>query len=71
MDQEINLKLIDFSLLQIGDKFFINRQEALNGKNEFAKIASTKNLRGMWVNSKNSRGLLEFVQYDSKVFIRK
>jgi hypothetical protein len=67
---DANLKSIDFSILQPGDKFFMSRPEAVGGGRPYAKTATTKNVQGKWVNAKDSIGITLFVPYDTKVWLK-
>lgn len=66
-----NIKTISFSLLQKGDVFYMTRQEAIDNRSALTKTESVKNLKGIWTNTKDIRGVLQFVRYDSNVFVKK
>ena len=66
-----NIKTISFSLLQKGDVFYMTRQEAIDNRSALTKTESVKNLKGIWTNAKDIRGVLQFVRYDSNVFVKK
>lgn len=70
MNEEITIKAIDFSALQIGDKFFTSRQSAIEDKIYLTKIPSIKNMSGAWANAKGPISQV-FVKYDSRVWVRK
>jgi len=66
MNDEVNVKAVDFSLIQLGGKFFMYR----TGTDEYTKMVSTKNENGTWSNAKNKVGSLLFVKYDARVWVR-
>jgi hypothetical protein len=70
MDQEHDIKAIDFATLQVGDKFFISRVDAISGAGIHSKLPTAKTPTGAWVNARNQFGCTVFVKYDSKVWIQ-
>ena len=70
MNDEINVKMIDFSILPVGEKFFMSRPAAIDDKTYYTKIPSLKSSAGAW---SNARGPLSniFIKYDARVWVRK
>ena len=67
---ELNVKMLDFSLLQPGEKFFTSRLVALDNKAYYVKTATSKTSNGSWINAKNAFGLDTFIKYDQRVWVR-
>ena len=67
MNEEVNVKAIDFSVLPVGEKFFVFR----DATDEHTKIVSVKDERGIWSNARNSIGFSCFIKYDARVWIKK
>jgi len=71
MEQERDIRVIDFESLSVGDKFFLSRNEAVSGAGIHSKLPTTKTITGTWVNSRNQFGRSVFVKYDSKVWMKR
>ena len=71
MNDEINVKMIDFSTLSKDDEFFLSRENALTKDFKWAKTDTTKDRNGHWKNAINYIGSQNFVKYDARVWVRK
>ena len=71
MNEEVIVKAVDFSLLPVGERFFVSKQTAQLNQVSFVKTESAKTLSGGWSNAKNAFGTPNFVKYDARVWVRK
>jgi hypothetical protein len=71
MNEEVNIKAIDFSVLQVGERFFPSRMLAQDDKGYCIKTETSKTSSGGWTNAKNAVGSPSFIKYDSRVWVRK
>lgn len=71
MNQELNVKAADFSVVQSGERFYLSKIAAADSTPYYIKTETTRTKDGTWSNTKNEFGLLGFVKYDSRVWVRK
>ncbi len=64
--------MIEFSSLEVGNKFFMSRPNDETPNEVFAhkKTESHKDNKGFWANATNAVGQRQFIKYDQKVWIR-
>lgn len=65
------VKMIDFSSLEEGDQFFAIREKANDDFSAYTKTITAKDKNGGWINATNPRGMLVFIKYDTRVWVRK
>lgn len=71
MNEEINVRMIDFSILPKDAEFFLSRENALTKGFKWAKTDTTKDRNGHWKNAINLTGSQNFIKYDARVWVRK
>lgn len=65
-----NIKAVEFNKIELGGSFYLSNPIALDEKSAYIKIMSKKNVDGTWTNAKTKFGVLTFVQYDKRVWIK-
>lgn len=70
MNETINLKMLDFSAVKMGEKFFLTKSEAEGDGLYYTKTPPVKSVSGIWSNAKGPVSL-GFIKYDSRVWVRK
>ena len=63
-------KMKEFGKLEVGGKFFLANPVGLAEAAYYSKIVSQKDANGAWFNAKSAFGMLTFVQYDKRVWVK-
>jgi hypothetical protein len=62
--------MVEFGKLDAGNKFFLSNPIGLEDRASYIKMTSQKDKDGRWSNAKNPFGIVIFVQYDKRVWVK-